>query len=105
MSEKLEMPLISDLTGNEEEFITELKQCVTIGFVQLSVVVSDFLSKRLNLTVGVLCHRHTKQDLDGIMGESFATLISSSAHQPMLIDHFRVLTEHGCHTSLIYSSP
>jgi len=56
MSEKLDMSLISDLAGNEEKFVTELQQCITICFVQLSVVVSDFLSKRLNLTVGVLCH-------------------------------------------------
>jgi len=64
------------LTGNEEEFVTELQQCITICFVQLSVVVSDFFSKRLNLTVGVLCHWRTGQGLDCRPGEFFATLIS-----------------------------
>jgi hypothetical protein len=41
--EQFEMPLVSDLTWNEEQFVTELKQCVTICFVQFPVVVSDFL--------------------------------------------------------------
>lgn len=64
------MSLIADLTGYEEEFVTELQESLLICFIQLTFAVSDLLTKRFDLLVSVLHHKRTMRDSQEPAGES-----------------------------------
>ncbi|ELY77804.1 hypothetical protein C488_06780 [Natrinema pellirubrum DSM 15624] len=60
MSKKFEVPIIADLAGDEEKFVTEFDQGVLVSLIKLSVAIANLLSKRLDMSVSVRHERNVK---------------------------------------------